>query len=391
MPAARSRLTFVLSHDFGELFNALYFLTGTPVEATLLLPPRLYELNGDRLPWPTIPYQAADDVARAVADADPDLLLLFSGYLFVVNKILAAEQVQALFSGWRREGRRLLTSDPALGLMADLDERTFGGAHPARDWLRQHFDWLGRLLADTYHLYLAPSGITQRAPHGSFYNPRYAPAFNPASDRADRYWLFVISPEDYLLQIQTQGRPRFADLLARRLNEVAQSGVVPVLVGPQTLREDLRGFGIEEGQPPEDEAASAPCRPMTLPGLNLVAFLRLLHRAQYVFYWNMYSASMLARVVAGQPFFVFDRGHLVRAMPPILPLGRRHFYAGCDVDLLDLRVPLDASRLGELAARQASALLAASLDDLARSPAPESVVAQLLALPAVSGGEAPRG
>lgn len=393
-----ARLVFVITQDFGELFNAHYFLAGTPVEATLLWPPRLAAANPAGLAWPTRVYQGASELSRHVAELAPDVLLLFSGYLPVVNQLLSADEWADLLARWRRGPWKLVTSDPALGILDRIDEHTFSPRHPARGWLAAHFDWLAGELATVPHLYLSPEPTASRAPQTSFFNPRFGPpapvsAGSPAgalggappvpdgqlgrepAASAVPLWLFVISPEDQALQAALWGAETFASLVAERLADAERAGAEAVLIAPPALAEGVRARLLADSRARFVSAAA------------WAEFLALLGRAEQVFYWNLFSASILARVVWGQPFQTFDRGHLVRAMPPVLEVGRRHFYGGHDVDPLDLRARLSAEDVRTRAEAQQGGLIAATRENLARSPRPEDLVARWLAERAAPPGE----
>lgn len=374
-----ARLAFVITQDYGELFNALYFLAETPVEATLLWPPRLAGANPAGLAWPTRVYHSANELERHVAELEPDVLLLFSGYLPVVNQLLSVEEWADLLRNWRHGPWKLVTSDPALGILAQIDEHTFHPRHPARGWLAAHFGWLTGELATVPHLYLSPEPTATRAPQTSFYNPRFAPpdgiGRSPSAvtthehplDDPSPLWLFVISPEDHALEAGLWGAEAFAHLVAQRLLDAECAGAGAVLICPQALAEPVRSR-----LPATSRARVATATPWG-------EFLALLGRAEQVFYWNLFSASILARVVWERPFLIFDRGHLARAMPPVLEVGRRHFYQGHDVVPLDLRAPLVAEEVRDRADALSRGLVAATRANLARSPSPEELVAQWLA------------
>lgn len=372
-----AKLTFVLSNDFGELFNALYFLHSSPFEATLLLPPRLMQVNQGTLPFPAQSYQLAADIAEAVERTAPDAVVLFSGYLLVLNKLLTVEELQGLLDAWRRRGTRIITSDPSLGLIAQgggLFQERFAGARA----LTEHFAWLRDQLADAFHVYLAPGAIEIERDHGSYFNPltilsdtdraRRAATLATWSllDRERTRWLFILSPEDEALQVAALGRAAFTHLLTQRLLDVSNAGRQPVLIAPAATIAAVRATG------------DTPSGLIALSGCGYFRFMLLLHDAEYVFYWNQFSASMLARVLQRQPIFTFAPGHLVHALREIQELGSRHFYLGLSPTALDLAESLSETRLSELALRQLESMLKPVSEYLAQSPTPEQLVRSAL-------------
>jgi hypothetical protein len=108
--------------------------------------------------------------------------------------------------------------------------------------------------------------------------------------------------------------------------------------------------------------------------------------AEYVFYWNVFSNSVLARVANRLPVFFFDCGHMAYAIPPLLEVGLRRYYPGCTLPFLDPRRPLAPGELAAEAARQEPGLEGARAN-VRRSPPPDVMVAELLG--AAGGGPAP--
>jgi hypothetical protein len=359
------KLLFVVSNDFGELANALYLLRGYPFRATLLLPERLFATNRDRLTASVVMYRSVADVLTAARDLQPDVVFLFSAYLYALNGNLPLEGVAELVSALGRENVPLVTSDPFLGVLARLDGSTFSDRHPFRQVLLEHFARLCPILRHMIHLYLVDPGPAPPGPSVSFFNPHILSV--SAMPVADPFWLFVLAQEDYTLQVARLGRQRFEQLLLERLNETAKARRRPVLIAPDPLIGALAGHGAEK-----------------IGGLRLLSFcsysefMSLLLQAEYCFYWNLYTNSVPARVVNQMPVFFFASGHMVEAIPPLAAAAAQRYYAGALVPLLDLGQPLDASTLAPLAAAQPE-LFGVSRAQFQQSPPPDAMVASILA------------
>src|SRR5262249_3593879 len=118
-------------------------------------------------------------------------------------------------------------------------------------------------------------------------------------------------------------------------------------------------------------------------GLALVPFCRhdqflsLVLDAEYVFYWNLFSNSVLLRFANRLPLFFFDVGHLARASRPLFERVSQCYYVAGVPPCLDMSRPLEAEYLARRAAQEQPALDAMA-DNLLKSPAPAEVVRRLL-------------
>ena len=375
--ADRAKLLFVLSNDHGELSNAMYLVTGGAFEAVLLMPERLFALNTAGLPGRAFRYGSVQDVIGSVDREAPDIVFLFSGYLYGINNLFDVDAVERLVRELRVRRRRIVTSDPFLGIQAQLDATTFSDRHPRKAWLTGHFARLYGVFKDIPHLYLVGAEDFVGIEGISFFNPHILvqPAdviecrrrldawigINPTRPR----WLFVLSVEDYGGQVAAHGRAAFDDLLARTLREAVQVGRQPVLVAPEVCVASLRG------------------RRLSIPGLvclpfcGYAVFRSLLLEAEYAFYWNIFSNTIPIRVVNRLPVFFFDPGHLAHAVPPLFTRGIQRYYAGCSLPYLDQRAGLSADVLAGLASQQEQALEPAR-ESFRRSPSPQEMVAGIL-------------
>ena len=376
-PARSARLLIVVSADYGELSNALALTAGTRLDAALLLPDKLLAANRDGLPAAAARLASPDDVIDAVDRRRPDLVCLFSGYLYAANGLFALEGLGALLGELRNRRIPVATTDPFLGLMHGGGPSPFSPRHPARAWLEAHFGAVARLLEPVPHVYPAPPDPAPRLRWGSFFNPAILLADAGRRSCAERAavlvggetdrprWLFVLAQEDYGAQAARMGRAPFEALLIERLRDAAAAGRQPVLIAPGGCVDAL----IATGRTPAGAAM--------LPFCSQSQFHALLMSAEQVFYWNFFTNSAPARLVNRLPVSFFDVGHMAHAMPPLLELGLRSYYPGARLAPLDQRRPLVA---GELAARAADqdAALAAARERFRAQPAPEAMVDALL-------------
>lgn len=372
-----AKLMFVLSNDYGELSNALYLVRGGSFETVLLMPDRLYALNKDGLPVPTRRYNALSEVIAAVEEEKPDIIFLFSGYLYTINNIFSLEALQLLVRELRARNCRIVTSDPFLGLMARIDDGTFNDRHPAKPWLSHLFSQVFAVLQDVPHLHLVDIGTRANVASVSFFNPNLVLTGPGQSDRAEglcrqlgigapeHVWLFVLSSEDYGHQASVHGRAQFDELLIGRLWQAVLAGRQPVLIAPQPCIASLRNRG------------ALPETAILLPFCRHDHFTSLLAAAEHAFYWNIFSNSVLVRIVNYRPLFFFDRGHMVYAINPLFALGMKYYYAASELPFLAPEQALVPEELSRLALRQEQTLEPARTH-FRRSPAPQEMVKRIL-------------
>jgi len=369
------RLLFVLSSDHGELALALSFCLGY-WRPLLLMPERLAALHRGLAAARVATYGTAADVLRAVEREAPDMVFLFSGYLYGINGLLAPAEVERLVQALGVRGVPLLTSDPFLGVLAAGGQAAFNDQHPRKAWLVEHFDRMVGLLRLLPHLYPVPVEPGSHTRNLSFFNPHLLldrvqarqaldPLVGPLGlDPARPRWIFVMSTEEYGGQLARQGHAEAHRRLAACLDQAVAAGRQPVLVAPPPCAEAMRG------------RRPAPPGLVALPFCDHPTFMALLLEAEHAFYWNVFSNSVMARAVNHLPVFFFDPGHLARAVPPLHEAGMRLYFPGATLAYLDQREPLSAARLAERAAAQEAAL-APARENVRRSPAPPEVLAAL--------------
>lgn len=371
VPGDHPRLLIVVSRDHGELTNALSFADGSGCAAVLLLPPALYAQNSAELGSRALCYTCRSDIDEVVDRLRPNLVVLFSGYLMVINQLLDLPDLAALLARMEQRGIQVATSDPFLGLLLPGQVSPFNPAHPLKTWFDGHFARVGKLLAPLPHIYSGPPD--------AFYGTRklgfHHPDREATPERASLYlmqqgavpgtgpvWLYVLSNEDYGIQVQHFGATAFHNILGARLHDARAAGARPVLIAPQACIDGAHAVGATA-------TAFGYCGRALFTALSLAA--------QYVFYWNMLSHSLLQRLAHRLPLFFFDYGHMMTAAPPLFALARASYLKHGALAPMDVTVALDAMRLADAAAGAAPERAAAAAHLLAL-PSPCALVASLL-------------
>ena len=146
-------------------------------------------------------------------------------------------------------------------------------------------------------------------------------------------WLFVLGSHDLWYQQLQNGVDAFAQVLTCRLEEAERFGRRPSVIGPQALLEQL------------STRLSSRTTVELMHFCGYHDFVARLFEAEYVFYWNLFSASFLLRLTRGLPAFFFDRGHLSRLIARMYPLGLRVFLQQWEPQYLALSSQLDQAHL----------------------------------------------
>jgi hypothetical protein len=386
-----ARSLIVVSKSQEELALAMSFLRGQEFadRAHLLLPRDLYSIERDELPVSAAPYEALEDIIKVVDRHQPDLVFLFSAYLFSFHGLLSRESLDALLRHLRDRGCRIITSDPFIGLagrltLADIDSRMLvAGESPLTRSLvslvlslRRQNTPFTRLpdFGDVAHLYprSAPrseDGITRLC----FFNPKAACEATNARDMADgpdeapglhRRWLFVLSANDLHVQRLIVGQRNMIEHLLGMLRFSLECQAQPTLIAPSDVVNQLAGALRDSVE--------------LLPVCPLVALNRRLLEAEYVFDWNAFSFWQLTRLASGRPAFAFDRGYVSRTAKPFYETACAWHLGGCEPTFLDQSQLFSPYVLAHLAKMQNAAMHPVG-EDWRSSPSPAEVVDRLLA------------
>lgn len=366
------KVAIIVSNDFGELSNALYLMykQAFAQNSAIFLPKRLQEKAGNCFGLPLVPYDSVTTVLNEVEQLDPDIVLLFSGYLFPNNKIFSLDETIHLISQLKESQRVVVTSDPFLGALSDPD------ANGMFFDLDKKFVVLEEAMNDCAHFY-----PTLREPMGDYFKQPCLMAFNPdlmqssldgnpfdrlsliSGKRHDdlAYWLFILSSEDWLRQTKDGGTERFISNLQQRLDEVVANGRQPVLLMPSVCIECLQ------------EKTTLDERVLILNFCDYESFLPLIVQAESVFYWNLFSNSILYRISIGRPVFFFDTGHLFI----IRDRGLKYYYGGVEPVLLDINSTLSINMV-EITKQVCAPIYSSWMQNLQNLPTPTEMLQQAL-------------
>lgn len=366
-----ARLLFLISGDYGELSNALYFIRGQSFvsRTTLLLPPAVYAVNQGALPGTIREYASVQDVIDAVNAFEPDVVFLFSGYLYSTSTAFSLESCETLIRFLQSRGCRIVTSDPFIGALSTPET--------AADLARIHRPFLRvfELLKETVHYYPVPCDhLPGRITQVSVFNPfflrmagegphemtgRFLREHN--GDPAKAVWLFILSNEDYRVQVAKHGAAALAGHIIRMLKGTLAHGRQPVFIGPPACIGSIRArVPVTAGMILQSFCAHE-------------LFTSLVLDAEHVFYWNMFSNSIVLRLGNGLTTFFFDVGHLDR----LYTLAVENYFLGWRPVCLDQRQALSEPVLRLMDAVFRRNIVKAR-DHFRRASSPEQAVATLI-------------
>lgn len=399
------RTLFLVSRDYGEALEAIYFASEPGLESYLLIHPSLHAVYGDDLPVPFRLYDSIAEVIATVEKFQPDVVFLFCGYLFAHDGIFSFEALEQLLEVLRQRGCRVLTSDPFFGWLRELDASGSGTAELAqeprrpladslpspleslipaelaeqqkqcfvRDFARAH-----ALLGSLPQVYDVDPGPLASGDKLVYSNPAVVlrPGQAPCSpeirqalrlDPARPRWVFVVAKEEYRQLTKAPGKPtsseslehasRFHELLTDQLYQALDQGRQPVLIAPEACTSAVALIS--------DPADGL----VLLPHCRHRWFVALALEAEYVFYWNMFSNSLKLRALNRLPFFLSDWGHIAHSSRLLQERMAHCYYVMGVPPCLDFRQPLDADALACEAAKQ-EPMLHAMADHLLRAPRP---------------------
>lgn len=408
VPDRIGRFLFVLDNDYGELTTLMYLLLGQPLiaQTMLLLPHRLNADNAEALPGRTRLYRSLDDVVEVVDREKPDIVFLCSGYLFSIHGIFSLSELEHLVVQLSDRGCRIVTTDPFLGVLSQQDARTVVSidipGEAGRDGkgsrskfrsedlqklraikqvederLRTHFSRCEKILRSLHHLYPSYCDLPQHrttvhdSRNLSFFNselicPELVSRERGSGARGAPRWVFILSRTDLDTQMMFEGAEGFADIVAEKLMETLAAGRHPILIGPNEL------LGLLAGRLPATEGIDMQ------PYCSFHQLMSLLLSAEYAFYWNVLSHSILIRLFNKLPVVVFDRGHLLRNVTAMYDRVVGWYYQGWEPPLTHHRQPLTPAAVSARAEpyRQAADRM---VERFRRAPTPGQMIQSLLA------------
>lgn len=386
--SAPMKTLLLLSGDYGELGMADYFTAGQSfAAAAAFLAPvkqrKTFPSGQENVRF----YEGIKEILEAIGDIQPDRVLMFSGYLLVVDRLISSAALDHLITMLEKRGCQVLTSDPFCGLSPRVMPWTFdfgrSGLYPL-NWRHRclapfrgllaclRLRRVHRILRRVMHIYPGPvSAHGAGYPRLHFHNPLALsrktlvggsgedPLTTPGHTTRP-VWLFVLSEIDMRIQEHHHGA-RLPPRIAARLTDAWEQGRMPCLVAPARLLHQVKAL--------LGDAVEA----MLIESLPYREFVWQVLHSEYAFYWNVFSFTSLFRTLHGYPVFFFDKGHLSRGLRPYYELALDWYLDGRMPVFLDAGTGLTLESLRS-AAREFAASAGAILRFHQSAPTPEQLL-----------------
>jgi len=380
---------FVVSNDFGEFGCAMYFLKANQwrTRPLVLVPSNSFNYSKEEIApenhteenydCDIFEYESFKDVRHQFHKFKPDAIFLCSGYLLKFRRLQSTFATAYLLRIAARNRVRVFTTDPFLGLLSSsLSALQFGDIIRSGDsqfaallapflslLMNIRFRIASKILSKASHVYVGPiesnEKIKVRHSVYSFYNEAAFPpvdeseqelrstAHIPPADRAT--WIFVLSRVDFALQTKDRGDAFYSALEQQFLTALTHNKKI-VVIAPLQLQKQMsdRVLGHAHVQFVHDA--------------SYTEYQNYLFDAEYAFFWNIFSFSVIFRVLARKPVFFFDHGHVVRIFPEMLKAGVRTYYRNYEPPVLNIESRPDLEELTSLANISVAAFKKISFD-----------------------------
>ncbi len=384
---------FILDNDYGELTTILYLIQGQSCfsNSKLVLSPRVFQKNRNVLPERVAMWETEEDLENHLTSFQPDVLVLAAGYLIPVHNLLTNEALERICRLATDQNTTVITADPFLGLLSEWSSKGLNNIisidiptdadenlemMKRRADLKLHTELAGAnaYLKDFHHLYPTYTNMEgvdvfrSDEKNRSFFNDQLViPDELQTPNSADKpHWVFIISEVDFQTQSMHLGVPKFITIVLELLTQGAKLDRKIIFLGPSSLIEILHA---------SEATAGYDIHLFNFGAYEIV--MSLLLTAEYSFYWNVVSHTILIQLWNGRPVILLDKGHLARSIPSLYERVIAWYYQGWEPRYFDQNDPISLEKLADYReehAKQKAALMKA----YRRAPSPENLFKSLI-------------
>lgn len=335
MRSVKMTILYIFTLDFGEIINSYFFTKDQPFRVVFACPPPLF-------PWiyqahvTKYQYTTREDLIRIVEETKPRLIILSSGYLFQVFNLFSLSELRKLISYVKECNIPYVTTDPWMKIWMKYSVlEIYNNTHDMLLGYHSLQKQLNDTFKNVYHLYPFPITENQCL---SFFNPKTVMTKVEKNSREEQlkvffqktghydncsdkplpgFNMFVLSDMDFKMSFYGQKKTKINKFksLSNRLSEIiCNTSDILVIVAPNQCCEILKN------------QFSKQTRICFLPFCKFSLFYSLLMCAKVVLYWNVFSASILGRILNHLPVYFFSKGHMVTLCPKLYEHGVPFFY-----------------------------------------------------------------
>lgn len=357
------KILFITTMDFGELSLATFFARNQPFQSIFAIPESRANYFDEIVDMIYI-YSSISELKRVIEKETPDVISLNTGYLVINGSLATVDEFKDFFKYIKEYGCPILTTDPFVRVYDKFPECSFQLHGNELLALKEEIQFLNGYLKDLPHIYGFPCSNNPQITH-SFYNPNYCKDISNKTSQNDQ-WLFVLGEIDFNLLVAKHGKS-FITILTNRLKDICRNANNTVrCVFPNVLTDLLK-------------------EPLSkYKNLHLFDFLTLSHyedlikESDVVFYWNVFSNSILMCYYYNVPFICFEKGHVAELSPKLFDHMSAGIYPNGEPEFIDFFSPLESHLDLMLKTHFSLENRTRILIEYHRLPSPEQIIKTLL-------------
>jgi hypothetical protein len=378
------KILYILSDDFGEIAVVNMFIPKVPYDVLQVYSEKMYEYQ-DAPATIKKRCRSLKSVKKIIEEFKPQIVIMSSGYQFAILGMYPNSEIRKLVSYIQNKNIKIITTDPWMKIFSLYPKLTFSNIKLInsvpelyRPVIHKRFTQINILHAQASeifknipHIYAFPVSlpncysffnVNAHVNNEEIYLKRASPLFQYDVENS---WLFILSAVDYAMQWSLYGRGIF-HCFEKRLSEILNEKKNKVVViAPENYKAHLKNKFKGNGS------------------ISVISFCKftlyqsILLTAKVVFYWNVFSASVIQRIATKKPVLFFSKGHMCDVCPGLYEHGLRYWYQGIEPTFMDVTKPLPDDLQQDLFEKEKNNLQKIC-EQWERQPSPESVTEKIM-------------
>jgi hypothetical protein len=359
------KVLFITSHDFGELSLATFFARNQPFQKVFVIPESRATYFDEVVDIMYV-YSSVVQLKKIIEKEVPDVISLNTAYLMVNGNLATMDEFTSFFQYLKQLGCPIITTDPFVRVYDSYPECSFELNGEPLVVLKKEMTFLNDYLKDLPHIYGFPC-TNNHENANTFYNNNYCPKeknLAATTEKIDR-WLLVLGEIDFNLLLAKHGETFIIELV-NRLKEICQNTNNLVrCVFPKNLTDIVKD-------------PLAPIKNLQI--LNFVTlkeFENLVSESDIVFYWNVFSNSMMMCCYYDIPFLCFEKGHIAELSVDLFKHMSDGVYRNGNPEFIDFFSPIESNLDVVLKNHYSTENRQRILNEYHSLPTPESIIKRL--------------